>query len=133
MLDWRPYAGMEEVINAAGTAFDVLGESDWLEAFSGHPRIGEKGDRTANQEQAGVRDAASDTLTAIADANRKHEERFGFTYIVYASGKSAEEMLSLAEARLEGTKEEEIETASREQRAITDTRLRRMLCGGDQQ
>jgi allantoicase len=132
MLDRRPYSGMEDVINGAAAAFELLGESDWLEAFSGHPRIGEKGDRNANQEQAGVRDAAADILAAVADANRRYEERFGFTYIVYASGKSAEEMLAIAEVRLESTREEEIETASREQRGITDTRLRRMLCGGDQ-
>jgi allantoicase len=132
MARGRPYSGLEVVLDAADTAFDLLGAADWMEAFSGHPRIGEKGDQTANREQAGLEDAAAATLAAIAEVNRRYEERFGFTYIVYASGKSAEEMLAIAESRLGSTREQEIETASVEQRAITAARLRRMLCEGDQ-
>jgi OHCU decarboxylase len=128
----RPYASLEAVLKEAETAFDLLGAADWMEAFSGHPRIGEKGDQTANWEQSGVEDAAAATLAAIAEVNRRYEERFGFTYIVYASGKTAEEMLAIAESRLGSTREQEIEAASREQRAIAATRLQRMLCQGDQ-
>ncbi len=132
MLAGRPYPGSLEVHAAAESAFDQLTEADWLEGFEGHPRIGERGDQTANQEQSGASDAGTDTLAAIAEANRRYEERFGFTYIVYATGKTAEEMLALAQRRLENDRVQEIENASREQRSITTTRLRRMLCEGDQ-
>jgi allantoicase len=132
MVVARPYHGVEEVLMAAETAFDLLDEADWMEAFSGHPRIGEKGDQTANREQSGVQGATTPTMAAIAEANRQYEDRFGFTYIVYASGKTAEEMLAIAESRLGSTRDQEIEAASREQRAIAATRLRRMLCQGDQ-
>ncbi|MDP9495880.1 MAG: allantoicase [Actinomycetota bacterium] len=131
MLGKLPFAGVEDVLAGAEAAFDLLDEDDWLEAFSGHPRIGEKGDATANQEQSGVREAATATLDAITEANRQYEARFGFTYIVYASGKTAAEMLAIAESRLGNTREQELAAASREQRAITATRLRRMLCEGD--
>jgi allantoicase len=131
MLAGRPYSGVDALRAAAESAFDRLTEEDWLGAFAGHPRIGERGDQTANSEQAGVAGAGSDTLTAIAEANRRYEERFGFTYIVYASDKTAEEMLAIAELRLGKGREQEIEHASGEQRAITATRLRRMLCEGD--
>jgi len=132
MLDNRPFANLEELLASSESAFEALDEHDWLEAFSGHPRIGEKGDETTNQEQAGAQDASAHTLAAIAEANRKYEERFGFTYIVYASGKTAEEMLGIAQSRLDSTREVEIGAAAREQRAITSTRLRRMLCEGGQ-
>ncbi len=131
MLGKRPFGSPEDVLVGAESAFDVLDEDDWIEAFSGHARIGEKGDETANQEQSGVRDAATTTLAAITEANRQYETRFGFTYIVYASGKTAEEMLAIAESRLGSTRDQELEIASREQMAITATRLRRMLCEGD--
>ncbi len=132
MLAARPLPGIDDVLAAGEIAFDRLTEADWLEAFAGHPRIGERGDETANQEQAGAARATTDTLDNIAAVNREYEERFGFTYIVYATGKTAEEMLAIARARLDNSREQEFETASREQRAITDTRLRRMLCEGDQ-
>jgi allantoicase len=132
MLAQRPFAGLEDIHTGAETAFDLLEEADWLEAFSGHPRIGEPGDEAANREQAGVQDAEKNTLDVLADANRAYEDQFGFTYIVYAAGKTAEEMLAIAESRLGSTREHEIEVASREQRSITTTRLRRMLCEGDQ-
>jgi allantoicase len=132
MLAYRPYTGVDAVLVAAESAFDGLTEGDWLEAFAGHPRIGERGDQTANQEQAGVDSSAAGTMEAIGAANRLYEERFGFTYIVFATGKTAEEMLSIATSRLESTREQEIQNASQEQRAITATRLRRMLCEGAQ-
>ncbi|MEX1126009.1 MAG: allantoicase [Acidimicrobiia bacterium] len=132
MIAKRPFAGLDEVLGGAGSAFDVMDEGDWLVAFSGHPRIGETGEATANREQAGVQNAATGTLDAITEANRHYEDRFGFTYIVYASDKTAEEMLAIAKSRLGNTREQELEVASSEQRLITDTRLRRMLCEGDQ-
>ncbi|HLF44081.1 MAG TPA: allantoicase [Acidimicrobiia bacterium] len=131
MLAQRPFAGLRDIHTGAENAFDLLEEADWLEAFSGHPRIGETGDEAANREQAGVQAAEKNTLEALAEANRAYEDRFGFTYIVYAAGKTAEEMLAIAESRLGRPREHEIEVASREQRAITTTRLRSMLCEGD--
>jgi 2-oxo-4-hydroxy-4-carboxy-5-ureidoimidazoline decarboxylase len=70
-------------------------------------------------------------IESLADANRAYEQGMGFTYIVYATGKSAEEMLVIARDRLTNSRDEEIVNASKEQMAITRTRLRRMLCMGD--
>ena len=66
--------------------------------------------------------------TELAQINAEYESKFGFIYIVYASGKTGEEMLELARERLGNSKDEEIAIASGEQRKITETRLRRMLC-----
>jgi allantoicase len=124
----RSFSDLEAMFGAAEKSFDILGEEDWLEAFAGHPRIGERGDAVSIREQAGTAGAADDILERLKEANRAYEGRFGFTYIVYASGKTPAEMLELADARLGNTREEEVANAAAEQRLITATRLRRMTC-----
>ncbi len=126
-----PYPDPETVIARAERVFDELETPDWLEAFAGHPRIGEPGDETANREQSGVSTASSSVISALAEANRAYEKRHGFTYIVYATGKSAEEMLDLAGARLGNETDQEILIAAEQQKSITETRLRRMMCLGE--
>lgn len=121
----RPFATIDEVLNAADQAFEELGEDDWLEAFASHPRIGERAGPLATSEQSGVEDSSLEELAAV---NREYEEKFGFTYIVYATGKTGAEMLGMAKERLGSTRDEEIRNAAAEQRKITATRLRRMLC-----
>lgn len=128
MLDNRPYSSPGSVVENAGTAFDQLGEADWMEAFSGHPRIGERGDATANREQAMAAGATTATSNALVETNAAYEKKFGFIYIVYATGKSADEMLQIAQERLHNSREREIQNAASQQRLITETRLRQMLC-----
>lgn len=128
MVSGRPYESPEDVLEGAGTAFDVLSEEDWLEAFAGHPRIGERGDAQANREQLGTASASREIIARLAAVNEEYESKFGFTFIVYATGKTAEEMLLTAERRLANNRREEIVDAASEQRSITETRLRRMLC-----
>jgi allantoicase len=131
MIANRPFADGNAVLATASAAFDAVSEGDWLEAFAGHPRIGETGDRQANREQSGTADADASVLDQLAEANKEYEATHGFTYIVYASGKTAEDMLDIARDRLGNTREAELLNAAREQRRITETRLRRMLCLGD--
>jgi allantoicase len=131
MVANRPYPDFASITVAAASAFDDLDEAGWLEAFSGHPRIGERGDPAENREQAATADADAAMLERLAVVNREYEGRFDFTYIVYASGKSAEEMLAIAESRLGNERDQEILIGGIEQRRITETRLRRMLCAGE--
>ena len=128
MVASRPYESTDSVLQRVGAVFDTLDEDDWLQAFAGHPRIGERGGETENREQAGTASASREVLRDLVDVNRRYEVKFGFTYIVYATGKTAAEMLSIARARLENDRSAEIATAATEQRRITETRLRRMLC-----
>jgi allantoicase len=131
MVDERPFISIDSVLQSAQTAFEALSDDDWLEAFAGHPRIGERSDPLANREQAATAAMSKGVSARLAAANREYEDMFGFTYIVYATGKSAEEMLAIAKRRLGNTRSEEIGNAADEQRKITDTRLRRMLCQED--
>jgi allantoicase len=128
MMSSRPYTDVDAVESAADEAFAGLGEEDWLEAFAAHPRIGESGDVVANREQAAASDASWEVQAKLLALNEEYEDEFGFIYIVYATGKTAEEMLEIARDRLTNTRAREIEVAAEQQKAITETRLRRMLC-----
>jgi len=124
MLTLRPFAGAEAIQRAAREVWWSLGSGDWKEAFAAHPKIGERtGDATAASEQAGVRGAPPDVLSMLADANRRYEEKFGYIFIVCASGKSADEMLSLIRERLQNDPAREIQIAAEEQAKITALRL----------
>ena len=113
-----------------------LGREDWLEAFRAHPKIGEQraaasagedARRWSEGEQSRAREASTETLDALAEANREYEEKFGFIFIVCATGKSAEEMLSLLRARMRNDAETELRVAAEEQWRITELRIKKLL------
>jgi 2-oxo-4-hydroxy-4-carboxy-5-ureidoimidazoline decarboxylase len=132
MLARRPFGSREALLAAATAVWASLDAADWREAFSGHPKIGDRESlrqrfpsthALSAREQAGV-DVASDTvLSALADANQRYESRFGYIFIVCATGKSAEEMLALLNARIGNAPEEEMRIAAGEQAKITRLRL----------
>ena len=130
MTEGRPYADHDALLEAADRVWSSLAPEDWREAFAAHPKIGEKkpsGDaqfrRWSEQEQAGVESAESSLLAELAEANRAYAERFGYIFIVCATGKSAEEMLGLLRARMGNDAETELRLAAEEQRKITRLRL----------
>ena len=132
----RPFANVDELLTKADSIWWSLSSEDWLEAFRAHPKIGEKKAAAAQseealqwsaQEQSGVNDAAATTMAALAAGNRDYEQRFGFIFIVCATGKSSEEMLAILQARLQNDAETEIAVAAEEQRKITRLRLEKLL------
>ncbi len=66
-------------------------------------------------------------MAEMAAGNKQYEERFGFTYIVCATGKSAEEMLAILRRRLASTREVELLEAAEQQRQIMQIRLGKWL------
>jgi 2-oxo-4-hydroxy-4-carboxy-5-ureidoimidazoline decarboxylase len=131
----RPFSSLEAIQEQGDRVWFGLGEEDWLEAFAAHPQIGASPAATAttgrwsSEEQAGVRTASDDVLARLARANREYENRFGFIFIVCATGKSAREMLALIERRLTGSRDEELKVAADEQRKITRLRLAKLFDG----
>jgi 2-oxo-4-hydroxy-4-carboxy-5-ureidoimidazoline decarboxylase len=134
----RPFGSVARLRAAVERAVGLLGRNDWLEAFHHHPRIGDvealrvRFANTTSQvwsrgEQAGVAGADETALERLAVGNREYEARFGYLFIVCASGKSIEEMTNLLEARLANDPATELEIAAGEQRAITTLRLERWL------
>ena len=128
----RPFGTNAALHAAAREVWFALGEDDWREAFGHHPKIGDRvslesrfprtHDLSAT-EQAGVASARADTLDALAEANATYLERFGFIFIVCATGKTAEEMLQLLRDRLSNDRATELRIAAEEQAKITALRL----------
>jgi len=132
MMARRPFVRDAKLLSVARVEWFGLTEADWLEAFSHHPRIGDRASLDARfpathdlstKEQAGVSVARAETIDALADANQRYFERFGFTFIVCATGKSAVEMLSSLRARLPNDRATELRIAAEEQAKITALRL----------
>ena len=132
----KPFWDVGQLLNLAGRVWRELGREDWLEAFRAHPKIGEKqaeretgaeAQSWAEGEQARAREASNETLAALAEANREYEGRFGFIFIVCATGKTADEMLALLHQRLHNDPETELRVAAEQQWRITELRLRKFL------
>jgi 2-oxo-4-hydroxy-4-carboxy-5-ureidoimidazoline decarboxylase len=132
MLTVRPFGSRESLLSAARREWDALTKDDWREAFTHHPRIGDREalrqrfpstHALSSREQAGLERAGSDVIEALAEGNRRYEETFGYIFIVCASGRSAEEMLAMLTARLGNDAAHEIKVAAGEQAKITALRL----------
>lgn len=136
MLPFFPADDLVELLEDAEQQWFLCSEGDWKQAFAQHPRIGDvqslknKFASTAQWaagEQGGINAASQQTIEALAEANKKYEEKFGYIFIVYATGKSAEEMLAILQNRLQNNAEVEIEVAADEQNKITNLRIEKLL------
>ena len=136
MANRRPYQSLETLIKTANDVWWSLQPDDWLEAFRSHPKIGEKkaaesvsaqSREWSGQEQAGVSNAAQETVDSLATLNRAYEQKFGFIFIICATGKSSEEMLSALRERLNNEPAAELPIAATEQSKITELRLKKLI------
>jgi allantoicase len=136
MASQRPFADVRSWFAAAERLFWSLDETAWLEAFAAHPRIGEqKASPTQNAqsaswsagEQQKAQSAAASTQERLAALNQEYFSRFGFIYIIFATGKTADMMLEILESRIANPRDEEIENAAREQAKITRLRMEKWL------
>jgi len=136
MLAHFPFADKPSLLTKAEQSWWQCAEADWLEAFTHHPRIGsretmaEKFASTVHwttEEQKAAGQADETTIDALMTGNREYEKKFGFIFIVCATGKTAAEMLSLLQLRMGNTPADEIKIAAAEQNKITLLRLEKLL------
>ncbi|MGB6690512.1 MAG: 2-oxo-4-hydroxy-4-carboxy-5-ureidoimidazoline decarboxylase [Terracidiphilus sp.] len=138
MVQSRPIASVLELSEKADREWSKMEESDWLQAFACHPRIGERSPRRtahtdeksaawSRQEQSSTSGADDGVLAELAEGNKLYEQRFGFTYIVCATGKTAGEMLAILNRRLASDREAELREAAEQQRQIMQIRLGKWL------
>jgi OHCU decarboxylase len=137
MINCSPFISEEDLHNKATEIwYNECSEKDWLEAFQNHPKIGdvknlhEKFAATkhwAGSEQAAVQVADTTIIEELAKYNKEYEEKFGFIFIVCATGKTAEEMLDLLKNRINNSYEGELKIAMEEQNKITHIRLKKLL------
>ncbi len=136
MVANRPFADIHSLRETADHIWNHLTEKDYLQAFEGHPKIGDVGSlkakyantkELASGEQSGANCATDELIAKLADSNSEYEEKYGFIFIVCATGKSAKEMLALLQDRLNNDRRKELEIASKEQRKIFHLRLEKLL------
>lgn len=134
----RPFADFQQLFAKADECWQDLAEADYLQAFDGHPKIGDVNSlkakyantkQLASGEQSGVDDASNEVIEQLAVANDEYFARFGFIFIVCATGKSAEQMLALLRARLSNDRATELMIAAKEQHKIFVIRLNNLLEG----
>jgi 2-oxo-4-hydroxy-4-carboxy-5-ureidoimidazoline decarboxylase len=132
-----PVANAEALMQRATAVWNSLSEADWREAFTHHPKIGGNVEalrkkfastsQWAEGEQASVKQASQATLETLASGNTEYEQKFGYIFIVCATGKTADEMLASLQARLLNKPKDEILIAAGEQDKITRIRLEKLL------
>jgi 2-oxo-4-hydroxy-4-carboxy-5-ureidoimidazoline decarboxylase len=135
MVALRPVPNVIALSEAADRIWTTMDEADWLEAFACHPRIGERkpahtiarAAAWSAEEQSSTRNAMEQVLHELTKANEGYEQRYGFTYIVCATGKSAEEMLQMLNRRLMSDRDSEFREAAEQQRQILQIRLGKWL------
>ena len=132
MLERRPFGSRDELLVAARDEWFALTPDNWREAFGHHPKIGDRESlrrrfattaHLSEREQSGVAGASDDVVAALADGNRAYEEKFGYIFIVCATGRTADEMLRMLNERLPNGPADEIKIAAAEQAKITELRL----------
>jgi 2-oxo-4-hydroxy-4-carboxy-5-ureidoimidazoline decarboxylase len=132
MAAQRPYADEAQLEDTARVLWRGLSAADWRQAFAAHPQIGDEASPSSKTpswsagEQAGLVDAPSAMRTALSDGNRRYREKFGWIFIVCATGTSASEMLTLLRQRLNNDPAEELPIAAAEQEKITLLRLHKL-------
>ena len=136
MINRGPYPTLETLLTTADDIWWSLDPSDWLEAFRSHPKIGEKkaagevsaqSQQWSGQEQSGVANASHTTIDSLATLNRAYEQKFGFIFIICATGKTSDEMLAALHERLPHEPAAELPIAAAEQSKITSLRLKKLL------
>jgi hydroxyisourate hydrolase len=128
----RPFGSVDQLFGAAEEIWWSLDGSDWLEAFSHHPRIGDREHAAgwAKDEQSGTRGASDATLDALTALNHEYEDRFGHVFLICATGKSADEMLAELQRRMENPRGMELNVAAGEQAKIARLRLEKLIDPG---
>jgi allantoicase len=131
-----PFRNEEEMIAAAESIWSELSHKDWLEAFRRHPQIGSKKAQggqssTARKwsagEQATALQASAETLVALAAANKAYAKKFGFVFLICATGMTSDEILRSLQQRIGHAPETELHIAAAEQNKITRIRLEKLF------
>lgn len=132
ILDGRPYPDDRALLDTATSAAAFFADQEVDRALAAHPRIGDQAvgrtteARWSRSEQAGVADDLA-TAAALAEVNRRYEQRFGRVFLICASGLTAEQILEAAHDRLAHDDDAEMQVVAGELAKIALLRLRKAL------
>jgi 2-oxo-4-hydroxy-4-carboxy-5-ureidoimidazoline decarboxylase len=132
MLESGKFEDDEDVYTKAEAGWEGFSTEDWLDAFRLHPPIGDisslakkyaHNEGWSSKEQSGVAGAGVEALQALSDENASYSARFGHIFIVFASGKSAAEMLAILRERTDNDAETEMKNCADAHKNIAAFRL----------
>lgn len=124
-----PYLDLATLLTVGQRVWRDLPAREWRAALGAHPRIGDRPPAGSQEqrEQSAAETADAAVLAALAAGNVAYERRFGYPFVVRASGREAPEMLGLLHERLTHSPAEELLVAAGQQWEITALRLARLL------
>ncbi|KAK9757712.1 hypothetical protein RND81_01G181500 [Saponaria officinalis] len=133
-----PFTNLNDAVGAATDIwFNKVDVCGWLEAFSAHPQIGKpnSGSHTSDtfsqwskgEQSTAMATATSTTLQELAEWNSLYKEKFGFVFLICASGRSTSEILDELKRRYSNRPIIEFEIAAKEQMKITELRLAKLF------
>ena len=133
MAHSAPFETLEDLKNKGQSAWEQCGESDWLESLDGHPKIGDKAkgsglaSKWSKGEQSMAQSGDAEVLEKLRQSQSAYQEKFGFIFLICATGLSSQEILASVEERLQHDRSEELRTISQEQAKINQLRLEKLL------
>ena len=106
-----------------------LGEADQIAVINAHPRIGAPAERVRAQSAHAFREQGYDgdttppeVLLRLAHLNEEYEQKFGFRFVVFVNRRPKTALVPVLEARLRGSRAEELRTALADIVAIAEDR-----------
>ncbi|XP_058104246.1 uric acid degradation bifunctional protein TTL isoform X2 [Magnolia sinica] len=133
-----PFASCEQAVEAAREIWrnrvDVNG---WLEAFAAHPQIGDSSSSikktetsaewSKGEQSTALATATDSTLQELFEWNALYRQKFGFVFLICASGRSSPEILAELKKRYPNRPIVELEIAGEEQMKVTELRLAKLF------
>jgi len=129
MINKRPFIDIEQMLNDSKEVWSRSEEEDLMEAFSSHAKIGDISSiknkySKARKEQGQIIDADESVIKQLFEMNKTYELKNGFIFIVFATGKTANQMAEILKKRLLNTTEQELVNAAIQQNKITNHRIK---------
>jgi len=129
VVSQQPFVNVARLSAVAVEAMNTLTDQEWLEAMKAHPRIGERGGGAPDssvREQSRAMQSPPATLEALDAENRRYEDKFGYVFLIAASGRSGDEILAELSRRMSNDPAAEFTEAKRELRKIALLRLEKI-------
>lgn len=132
MAKGAPFSSLSQAVELSRDIWwNEVDISGWLDTFAAHPQIGDgkslKGRWSKGEQSAALNTATDSTLQELVDWNQKYKEKFGFIFLICASGRSTPEILDAIKKRFRNRPIVELEIAAGEQQKITELRLAKLF------
>ncbi|MDP9270037.1 MAG: 2-oxo-4-hydroxy-4-carboxy-5-ureidoimidazoline decarboxylase, partial [Chloroflexota bacterium] len=139
LVETRPFVTDEQLVTAAYQLGRELSDADAVELVNAHPSLAVNGEALSSRaaappdgesDEAELADSAwiDEELTGL---NEVYEDRFGFPYTVFDTGRPRAEIIPLLEVSLRNDRDVELRRAVAECIAVAEDRLRRLRRGSE--